>query len=284
MIDNKISVHLQNFPQISFFNDEKKLVADMDLVRLICSSALFIRDQKNLRVRMPLNELTIIGSKAENIIDFKDIIADEINVKSVTIKKDIADVAELKLQINFKKIGAKYGPKVKEITEAIKNNQWQQIAQNQVLVRLNDSEIILIDDEFDLKLNIKNQDDEKYTKKYAFAALSSNDCLIRLDIEVTKDLQEEGIARDIVRAIQQNRKDANLNVSNRINIIFFSNNNLIDEVITRYANYIKEQTLCLKIELIKEECSKPEIASPNLFFKNKIDDIELVMLIKVENL
>jgi isoleucyl-tRNA synthetase len=284
MFDNKISVHLQDFPEISFFDDEKKLVAEMDLVRLICSSALFIRDQKNLRVRMPLNELMVIGNKAENIIDFKDIIADEINVKSVTIKKDITDVAELKLQINFKKIGAKYGPKVKEITEAVKNNHWQQIAQNQVLVRLKDSEIILIDDEFDLKLNIKNQDDEKYAKKYSFAALSSNDCLIRLDIEVTKDLQEEGIARDIIRVVQQNRKDANLNVSNRISLIFFSNNYLINEVIAKYANYIKEQTLCLKIELVKEGYSKSDATSANLFFENKIDDIELQMLIKVENL
>jgi isoleucyl-tRNA synthetase len=284
MFDNKNSVHLQDFPDISFFDDEKKLVTDMDLVRLICSSALFIRDQKNLRVRMPLNELMVIGNKSENIIDFKDIIADEINVKSVTVKKDITDVAELKLQINFKKIGAKYGPKVKEITEAVKNNHWQQIAQNQVLLKLKDSEVILIDDEFDLKLNIKNQDDEKYAKKYSFAALPSNDCLIRLDIEVTKDLQEEGIARDIIRAVQQNRKDANLNVSNRISLIFFSNNHLIDEVITKYNNYIKEQTLCLKIELKKEGYCKSEVTSSSLFFENKIDDIEFQMSIKVENL
>jgi isoleucyl-tRNA synthetase len=284
MLNNRISVHLQDFPEVSFFNDEKKLVADMDLVRLICSSALFVRDQKNLRVRMPLNELAIIGKRAENIVDFTDIIADEINVKSVLIEQDIADIAELKLQINFKKIGAKYGPKVKEITECVKNNQWQKIEENQVLIKLKDSEVILIDDEFDLKLNIKNQDDEKYTNKYVFATLPGNDCLIRLDIEVTKDLQEEGIARDIVRLVQQNRKEANFNVSDRINLMIFSNNQLIGEVITKYANYIKEQTLSLEIELIKEGYSKSRVESSGFFFENKIDDIELPMLIKVENL
>ncbi len=280
MVDNKISVHLQDFPAVDFFTDEKKLVADMDLVRLICSSALFIRDQKNLRVRMPLNELTVIGSNAENIIDFKDIIADEINVKSVAIKKDITDVAELKLQINFKKIGAKYGPKVKELTECVKNNQWQQIAQNQISIKLKDSEIILIDDEFDLKLNIKNQDD----KKYAFAALPSNDCLIQLDIEVTKDLQEEGMARDIIRLIQQNRKDADLNVSNRINLKIFSNHQAINEIINKHADYIKEQTLCLAIEFINDDSLELAAKSSGFFFENKIDDAKLSMLIKVENL
>ena len=280
MIDNKISVHLQDFPDISFFSDEEKLVADMDLVRLICSSALFIRDQKNLRVRMPLNELMVIGDRADTIADFKDIIADEINVKSVRVKKDISDVAELKLQINFKKIGAKYGPRVKEITECVKNNQWQQIAKNQVLIKLKDSEVTLIDDEFDLKLNIKNQDNQKYF----FTALPGNDCLIGLDIEVTKDLQEEGMARDIIRMIQQNRKDANLNVSSRISLIFFSNNQLVQEVITRYSSHIKEQTLCLKIEFANEALPESDIKSSNLFFENKIDDIELPVLIKVENL
>lgn len=277
MFNNKTSVHLQDFPKTSFLDDERDLVRDMDLVRSICSSALFIRDQKNLRVRMPLKELTIIGNKAENILDFKDIIADEINVKSIKTRNDIADVAELKLQINFKKIGVKYGSKVKEITECIKNNEWQQIAPNQVLIKLKDSEIILVDDEFDLKLNIRDQNNSKY----AFATLPGNDCLIQLDIEVTEELQEEGIARDIVRAIQQNRKDADLNVSNRISLVFFSDNQAINQIITKYSGYIKEQTLCLDIEIKNENCVTSKEETSTLFFKNKIENVAIAILINL---
>ena len=67
MIDRKASVHLQDFPDTSFFDNDKELVADMDLVRAICSTALSIRDNKNLRVRLPLSELKIIGKNASRI-------------------------------------------------------------------------------------------------------------------------------------------------------------------------------------------------------------------------
>ena len=76
MIDRKISVHLQNFPDVSFLSDEKELVADMDLVRSIASTALSIRDNKNLRVRLPLKSLTVIGKNAARILPFKEVIAD----------------------------------------------------------------------------------------------------------------------------------------------------------------------------------------------------------------
>jgi isoleucyl-tRNA synthetase len=101
MINRKSSVHLQDFPDISFLPNEKELVADMDLVRSIASTALSIRDNKNLRVRLPLNKLIVIGKSAARILPFKEIIADEVNVKSIEIKEDITELAELKLQINF---------------------------------------------------------------------------------------------------------------------------------------------------------------------------------------
>jgi isoleucyl-tRNA synthetase len=273
--NSQSSVHLQNFPDVSFIENEQQLASDMDLVRLICSAALFIRDQKNLRVRLPLAKLIIIGKKARQIENFKDIICEEINVKTIEIKEEIAEIAELKLQINFKKIGVKYGSKVKEITEALKNNRWQRISDNEVVINILESSIHLFDDEFEIKLNIKNSDD----KKYAFATLPTNDCLIQLDIEVTSDLQKEGIARDIVRIIQQNRKDANLNVSDRINLKIFSSNHLINKVIESFESYIKEQTLCLKITKMDNnlKAEKKIDSSPRRFFENEIEDGKLDM-------
>ena len=68
MIDRKVSVHLQDYPDVSYLEDEKNLVSDMDLVRNICSSALSIRDNKNLRVRLPLGSLRIIGINSSRIL------------------------------------------------------------------------------------------------------------------------------------------------------------------------------------------------------------------------
>lgn len=266
MIDRKISIHLQDFPNLNFLDEEKDLVADMDLVRAVCSTALAIRDNKNLRVRLPLRELKVIGRQAARILAFKDIIADEVNVKNITIEEKIEGVAELKLQINFKKIGAKYGAKIKEITEAAKKNEWKKDGD-----KIEIASVELMKDEFEIKLLPKNQDD----KKFVLMALPSNDCLVCLDVEVSKDLEEEGISRDIVRAIQQARKDANLNIGDRINIKIFSPNNLILEVAKKFENYIKDQVLALTIEALQDVA---QVESSSKFCqKTKIDDGELAI-------
>lgn len=263
MINRKISVHLQDFPDVSFLADEKELVADMDLVRAICSVALSIRDHKNLRVRLPLKSLTVIGKNSARILPFVEIISEEVNVKSVVIKEEISDLAELKLQINFKKIGAKYGAKIKEITLAAKEGKWQKISDNEIeIVGLK-----LVDDEFEIKLTTKNNDE----KKFAIAALPTNDCLIQLDVEVTKDLEDEGIARDIIRAIQQNRKDADLNISDHIRLQIFSTNPRILEVAKSFENYIKTQVLADDLQCVAEKIST------KFSFENKLDDGDLMV-------
>ncbi len=252
----KNSVHLQNFPDVSFLQADKELVADMDMVRDVCSVALFIRDQRNLRVRLPLNKLTIIGKKAASMLQYKDIIAEEVNVKNVEIIEEIGDLAEIKLQINLKKVGAKLGSKLKEINIAIKENNWKKIADNQIEI----ASVVLSDDEFEIKLITKNSNNT--------ATLPSNDCLVELDINVTKELEEEGLARDIIRAIQQNRKDANLDVSNHIKIAVNSDSQKISEVIKNYQNYIAEQTL-------SDEILIGSNAGYEHSFANKIDEIEV---------
>ncbi len=236
MINRNSSIHLQDFPNLSFLPDEKELVADMDLVRNICSVALAIRDNKNLRVRLPLSQLVVIGKNAARILPFSEIIAEEVNVKSIAIKEEISDFAELKLQINFKKIGAKFGSKIKEITGAAKNGEWRKISEKEIEI----AGTILEGDDFEIKLATKNNDE----KKFATLSLPTNDYLVQINIEITKDLEDEGIARDIIRAIQQNRKDADLNISDHINLKIFSDNLRILEAAKIHENYIKEQVLC----------------------------------------
>ncbi len=261
MINRKNSIHLQDFPELSFLPDEKELVADMDLVRNLCSVALSIRDNKNLRVRLPLNKLIVIGKKAARILPFLEIIAEEVNVKSIEIKEEISELAELKLQINFKKIGAKFGAKIKEITNAAKSGDWKKISEKEIEI----AGVVLEGDDFELKLATKNNDE----KKFAILPLPTNDYLVQLDIEVTKDLEDEGIARDIVRAVQQNRKDADLKISDHISLKIFSTNPRILEAAQIFENYIKEQVLADSI--IRTASIDETKESTNFSCENKLD-------------
>ena len=275
MINRNISVHLQDYPDVKFLDDDLDLINDMDLVRSICSTALAIRDNKNLRVRLPLQSLTVIGKSANKIKDFHEIIAEEVNVKEINFIEDISQFADLKLQINFKKIGAKFGAKIKEITQATKENKWQKIDDKTIEI----AGIKLVDDDFELKLTTKNYDE----KKFVINALPTNDFLVLLNVEITPELEDEGISRDIVRAVQQNRKDANLQITDHIELTIFSNNPRILEVAKNFSDYIKSQVLANNIIISEKNINTSEKNNlSNLkIFDNQLDDGNISVAISV---
>lgn len=270
MIDRKISVHLQDFPEYDFLPQDLDLLGKMELVREICSMALFIRDQHNLRVRLPLKSLTIIGRDAKNILKYNEIIADEINVKEVLAESEIASFAQFKLQINFKKVGGKFGEKMKEITAAAKEGRWKKISEREVEI----CGLTLLDDEFEIKLSINEFDQQKF----AICALEKYNYLICLDIEKNEKLELEGLARDLIRAIQQDRKSANLDISDHISVNVFCVNeefvNRIKAAIKEFGEYIKEQVLAVSIDIVSSSISLESS------FQNKIEDevIEVTIL------
>lgn len=277
MLKKKLSVHLQDFPDVSFIDENRQLVADMDIIRDICAAILFIRDQKNLRVRLPLNKVTIFnyGDKQTSLLNIKnnqsyqDLIKDEVNVKNievVAIAEQNKDIAQLKLQLNFKKIGAKFGPKMKEISKNAKEGNWQKLSENKIKI----ADVILEEGDFEIKLIAKDQESS--------ATLPSNDCIVQLDINITKELEQEGLARDIVRAIQQNRKEADLDVSDNIKISCYSENQDILEVIGLYKNNIKEQVLGKEITIAsnKESCQINQH-----IFDNLVENCDLTVSFQV---
>ncbi len=267
-MDSKISIHLQDFPDLSFIENDSKLEQDMDLVRVICSTILSIRDLKNLRVRLPLQSLVIIGKNASRIESYSDIITDEVNVKSLSSDDNIDEFADLKLQINFKKVGAKFGSKMKKIIEEARLNNFKIISNNKISI----CDIELKDDEFDLKLIPKKFD----SNKYHIESLPTNDYLIKLDIEVTQDLEEEGVARDLVRIIQQNRKEADLDISDRIKLSFYGDEYLT-KIITKYQKYICQQVLANDIAILLQPISQ------NIIFENEISNKLITMSIAIDN-
>lgn len=259
------SVHLEDFPNVDSIKIEENLVKAMDQVLDICNAALFIRSEENIRVRQPLSKLVIHldgvddGTYDNYIKHFEDLIKDEVNVKSIIYQEDVKEYADLKLSINFPLLGKRLPEKMKEIIAATKSGNWHE-AGGKLFV----SGIELLAEEYTLVMEPKNG--IKGGK-----ALSNSIGLVKIDLEITKELEEEGIARDLVRFIQQTRKEAGFEVSDRIKLNIKSDPNL-EPVLANYGPFITDQTLS---EIRKD--FKPEYTA-DIDLNNQIVSIEVAKL------
>ncbi|HCR85095.1 MAG TPA: hypothetical protein DIV86_00290, partial [Alphaproteobacteria bacterium] len=214
------------------------IMFSVDFAREVCNTALSIRNKENIRTRQPIQKLTIISDRYSGKIRLEslELIKDEVNVKEVIIESDISKYANRNLKINFPILGKRLPEKVKEIIPASKQGKWEQLEDGKIKI----AGEVLEKEECQLLLEPKNPK--------GAAALSTNDALVILDLEITEELKDEGIARDVVRAIQQARKDADLNITDRINLGL----KLPDEVIAsveKNKGYIAEQTLSKTIDI-----------------------------------
>lgn len=214
-------------------NDDE-LIAQMDFVQSICNAALAIRSKLNIRVRQPLANMQIIIKNVNSGLDMKlaPIVGDEVNVKKIMPSYDFDDYATLKLSINSQILGKRLPEKMKQILPASKKGEWKPLANGGVEIC---GETLLVG-EYTLNLEPKPE------YKDSAQALSTNDALVILDTTVTPELEAEGLARDLVRLIQQARKDAGLHVSDRIELSIAGDNALVSAAAS-HADYISEQTL-----------------------------------------
>ncbi len=228
------SVHLQPWPDADVFPDDPELVAAMDETREVCSAALSLRDSHKLRTRLPLQTLTIAGRVSPALRDARDIIADEVNVKHVAFSDDAAAFGQFELLVNAKAVGKKLGPDMKRVMAASKSGDWEQNGDGSARV----GPATLQVGEFSLRLRSKDG--------IASAALPSNQTLVALDTVVTPGLWQEGVARDVVRLVQQARKEADLHIADRIELglsVEGTNAESVAAAITSFEAYIREQTL-----------------------------------------
>ena len=225
-----VSVHLQHFPDIESIPDEKELVYEIDKVREICSAALAIRNNESIRIRQPLAKLTIYSKVIKNLISYNELIKDELNVKEVIFGELDNSQATLKLKINFPILGKRLPHKVKDIVNAHKQNSWEKLDNNQVLI----AGEVLNSDEANLFLEPKNLNNA--------ASLPGNDGIVELDTNITTDLYQEGIARDLVRFVQQSRKEADFDIADKI-ILTIEASASTSSCLKNFIEYINEQTL-----------------------------------------
>ena len=227
------SVHLADWPDVSGWPAEEELTGAMDLVRAVCSTALGLRKAHQLRVRLPLASLVIAHPAAESLAPFTGLIAEEVNVKAVELIDDPAILGRFELAVNPRLLGPRLGGQVQQVIRAVKAGEWTRSGEDVVAagVRLEPGE-------YELKLAAADPD--------STSALPGQAGLIALDLRVTPELAAEGVARDVVRVVQQARRDAGLAVSDRIRLTIGADG-AVAEAVRAHAGFVSAETLAVDL-------------------------------------
>ena len=230
------SVHLTAWPDLSAWPADDELASAMDLVRAVCSTALGLRKSRQLRVRLPLARLTVAHPDALALAPYAELIRDEVNVKDVALSPDPASLGTFELAVNPRVLGPRIGAKVQEVIQAIKAGNWERHGESIVAAGIE-----LADTEYDLRLVAADPD--------SVSALPGGVGLVALDTAVTPELAAEGTARDVVRIVQQARRDAGLAVSDRIRLTVGADT-AVAEAVRVHAEFIARETLAVELTVL----------------------------------
>jgi isoleucyl-tRNA synthetase len=227
------SVHLTDWPDAWGLPSDDELVATMDLARDVCSATLRVRKAHQRRVRLPLASLTIAVPGADRLDAFTSLIADEVNVKALQLTDDVASVATHELQVVPATLGPRLGGQTQQVIKAVKAGDWRDEGGTVVA-----GGIELQPGEYQLKLVVAGDG--------ASTSLSGGAGVVVLDTEVTPELEAEGAARDLVRLVQQARRDAGLAVGDRISLALGVPESLRRQVAPHQA-FIAAETLATSV-------------------------------------
>jgi len=234
------SVHLAAWPDVRAWPADADLAGAMDLVRAVCSTALGIRKARRLRVRLPLAALVVAHPDAGSLAPYADLIADEVNVKVVELTADPASLGTFELTVNPRLLGPRLGGKVQEVIRAVKAGDWAQTGEGVTAAGVD-----LEPGEYELRLAV----DPKTDPGSASASpLRGRAGLGALDTRVTAALAAEGTARDVVRVVQQARRDEGLSVSDRIRLTIGADA-AVAEAVRAHARFVAAETLAERLDV-----------------------------------
>ena len=250
-ITGQESVHLADWPEASDFSSDSGLGDAMDVVRDVASAGLSLRKAHGLRVRLPLGRLTVVSALAQSITPFVDIISSELNVKGVEVVAFDETQAERfgigrKLLPNSRALGPRIGGGVQQVIADAKADKW--VEKDGVVVV---GDVELLPGEYEVELTSPGDDQ-------AVAFLDGGGFVI-LDTTVSPELALEGLARDTIRWVQQERKNSGLDVSDRISL-HLGGDATAQAAWSAHQDLIAKETLATELEIGDTAPGKPTLA------------------------
>jgi isoleucyl-tRNA synthetase len=229
------SVHLTDWPDGTDLPADPTLVSTMDKVREVCSAALSVRKATGLRVRLPLRTLTVAAPGAGRLEPFTELIADEVNVKQVVLTEDLSGYCDRVLSLVPRALGPRLGPDVQRVIRAVKAGDWS--VEDGVVTA---GGVALRDGEYELRLLATDAEHS--------APLPGGEGVVVLDAVVTPELYAEGLARDVVRVVQMARRDAGLDVADRIGLAIEAPAE-VSAAVDHFRDFITRETLATSLSL-----------------------------------
>lgn len=248
------SVHLSTWPSVDAALINQSMSIDIGFVRQIISSGLGLRMKERIRVRQPLSRARIASSSRVALENYSDIIKDELNVKAVDILDDPSALAQLIGKPNTKILGPRIGGAVQQVVRAAKEGNFSIQDDGSVII----GDFTLAPEEISLE----------YVGKDGEVVGSGAGFVISLDMALSEELMVEGFARDLIRHIQELRKETQLELSDRIQLQIDG----ADAAVSRFADTIKSETLCLEI--------LDTLANPEGKTEVQIDDVKVMIALR----
>ena len=240
------SVHLTDFPKVKEELINKDLEERMQLARQISSMVLSLRKRHNLRVRQPLAKIMIPAQSEhfkQQVNAVKNLILSEVNVKEIDFLSPDNNILVKNIKPNFKTLGPKYGKIMKSIAAVISKFSQAEIA----LLESQQSCNLMVEG---VNVELQLSDVEIFTRDIpGWVVANEGNITVALDVTVTTELQEEGLARELVNRIQNYRKDCNFDVMDKI-WVKISHHDALVEVLNRFGTYICSETLADKLEML----------------------------------
>jgi isoleucyl-tRNA synthetase len=234
------SVHLADFPAVTY--REPELEEKMEVAQKVVYLTRAIRAKNNLKVRQPLKRMMVVVEKEKRdaLGKMRDVILDEVNIKELVVLDDDSEIVNKTAKANFKSIGPKFGKKVKAAAEIIKNFGKEEIK------KLENGENISVEVDGE-NLTINRDDVEIMSHQIeGWVVESEEGVTVAIDTELNQNLIEEGLAREFVNRVQNMRKDAGFDVTDKIKITFSGSPDLV-KAINNFSDYITNETLAEKL-------------------------------------
>ena len=234
------SVHLCYWPEVNDKEVDLKLEKEMDLAYKIVKLGRSARNSENIKNRQPLSKMLISVDTLPEY--YGNIVKDELNVKEVVLGADMSEYVNFEIKPNLPVLGKEYGRLIPKIKEELSKMNQMDLANK---VKAGKVETIFVDDT-EIALDSNNLLITMQGKEgYAFAG--EGEVGVVLDTTITPELKEEGYLREILSKVQNMRKDKGFEVLDKINL-YVSGNDMLEEVVKKYADEIKRETLALNIE------------------------------------